>query len=66
MTGPGMWHTTLVVRAGFYLCPHAHPALESATPPEPPWPQPDSPLDTDGVGVLCAAARQTVWGVDGD
>ena len=79
MIGPGIWYTRLSELGSIWAHVLTHsqgpPAPESATHLEHPCPQlhqlqarqaSHSPLDADGVGVLCAAAWQAVRGVDGD
>lgn len=82
MTGPDIWYTrlselgsiwayTLTHSQGPPPPPQSHPPTHPEHPcPEPhqlqPWQARHSPLDADSVGVLCAAARRAVRGVDGD
>lgn len=78
MSGSDIWYTRLLELGS--ICAHtltrlqppplSRPAhLRHPCPPPhqlQPWQAGHSPLDADGVGVLRAAARQAVRGVDGD
>lgn len=78
MIGSDIWYTRLLELGSIWAHtftrsqppPQSRPAHLRHPCPQPhqlqPWRASHSPLDADGVGVLRAAARQAVRGVDGD
>lgn len=78
ITGPGTWYTRLSELGSICTQTLTHsqgPQPKSATHLEHQWLRPYqlpsqqagySPLDADGVGMLCAAARRAVRWVNGD